>query len=91
MEIIKGMVVKSTAGHDGGSYYVVTAIDGGFAYIADGRERRLAKPKKKNVKHLQRTNGSVELSGLTDKKLKAALRSFNSAEQDIDKESDELV
>ena len=53
MEYTTGMVVKSLAGHDAGSYYVVTCAQGGFCFIADGRLRSLAAPKKKNPRHLQ--------------------------------------
>ena len=35
--IAAGMVVKSMAGHDSGSYYAVMRVENGFAYIADGK------------------------------------------------------
>lgn len=88
MEIKAGMIVKSAAGHDGGSFYAVVRCEGGFAYIADGRRRKLALPKKKNGKHLKATQKSVELAGLTDKKLRSVLHSLNFGEQIIAEESD---
>lgn len=87
MELKEGLVVKSIAGHDGGSFYVVLKLENGFAFIADGKERKVEKPKKKNIKHLARTNSSLELSALTNKKLKFALKKFN-MEQNIAEESD---
>ena len=44
--IAAGMVVKSMAGHDSGSYYAVMRVENGFAYIADGKLRKVERPKK---------------------------------------------
>ncbi len=78
MEFSEGMIVKSTAGHDAGSFYVVVKAEGGFYFIADGRRRKLAAPKKKNPCHLKRTNASVELSKIvSDKKLRQELAGFS--------------
>lgn len=73
-----GSVVISSAGHDCGRAMAVTAVEGNVVYVADGKERKLTSPKKKNIKHVRPTNGSVELSGLTDKKLRQTLRAFSS-------------
>lgn len=67
-----GMVVKSGAGHDSGRYFAVITCEGGRVLIADGKERKIAKPKAKNVKHLTPTGKTVDV--LTDKKLRTALR-----------------
>lgn len=45
-------IVRAMCGRDRGKFFVVTKVDGGFAFIADGRGRRLEKPKRKNLKHL---------------------------------------
>ena len=55
MNVEKGLVVKATAGRDINSYFVVVSADDKFAFIADGKSRKLAKPKRKNVKHLSHT------------------------------------
>lgn len=55
-----GRLVISKAGHDKGSVYLVTACEGSFCYLADGRLRPASSPKKKNRKHLQPTNLSAE-------------------------------
>lgn len=52
VEIKVGDVVKATAGRDKGGFFLVTDVVGKFAYIADGRTRKVSNPKKKNVKHL---------------------------------------
>lgn len=77
--IQQGMVVRSESGHDCGSFYVVVRLAGDFAYIADGRRRKLHKPKRKNCKHLAQTSRIVEdLPELdTDKKIRRILWSYN--------------
>ncbi len=73
-----GSVVISSAGHDCGRAMAVTAVEGNVVYVADGKERKLTSPKKKNIKHVRPTKGSVELSEMTDKKLRQTLRAFSS-------------
>lgn len=76
MEIKLGSVVISSAGHDQGRFMLVVGADGGFVYVADGKERKLGSPKKKNIKHVRKTLSTIELEGLTDKKLRQTLRTF---------------
>ena len=76
MEIKLGNVVISSAGHDCGRFMVVVGADDGFVFVADGKERKLDSPKKKNIKHVRRTLSTIELEGLTDKKLRQTLRAF---------------
>ena len=42
-----GQVVLSKAGKDSGSFYAVVLEEKDFAYIADGRLRKVEKPKRK--------------------------------------------
>ena len=79
MEIKVGSIVISSAGHDQGRAMVVVGADGGFVLLADGKERKLSSPKKKNIKHVRRTLGTIELEGLTDKKLRQTLRTYYQA------------
>lgn len=51
-DISIGTVVKATAGRDKGRVFLVIDVKDGFAYIADGRTRKIGKLKKKNFKHL---------------------------------------
>ncbi|MDR0903946.1 MAG: KOW domain-containing RNA-binding protein [Ruminococcus sp.] len=70
-EIKTGSVVYSRAGHDKGNIFVVVRLEGDFAYIADGRQRKLESPKKKRIKHLQITNTSLDMTKITtDKELR---------------------
>lgn len=79
MNILKGTVVKAIAGRDNSGFFAVTEIckDKRYVLIADGKTRKLAAPKKKNIKHLRITNTVIEINEITDKKLKMALRNFN--------------
>jgi len=73
-----GTIVKACAGRDGDDYFVVvTRDDLGFFYIANGKSRKLNKPKKKNVKHLQFTKTVIDLDSFTDKKLRKFLNEYN--------------
>ena len=76
MGIKLGSVVISSAGHDRGRPMVVVGADGGFVFVADGKERKLDSPKKKNIKHVRKTLSTIELEGLTDKKLRQTLRTY---------------
>ena len=48
-----GMFARSLAGRDAGKLYVVLRDDGGFVYLADGKNRMLDRPKKKKKMHIQ--------------------------------------
>ncbi|MCM1261111.1 MAG: hypothetical protein NC313_00210 [Butyrivibrio sp.] len=48
-----GMFASSKAGHDKGLVYVIIYEDAEYVYLADGNLRTMAKPKKKNKKHIQ--------------------------------------
>ena len=77
MEIVKNSVVKSIAGHDKGSFYMVLDVGGGYATIADGRRRPVERPKRKSERHLAPTQTVLALDGPTNKQLWEALRGFN--------------
>lgn len=51
-EIEIGDVVISAAGKDKGGIFLVTDVKDGFAWITDGKRRKVGNPKKKNPKHL---------------------------------------
>ena len=70
MELEVGTIVRAIAGRDADGYFVVTALDGEFVWIADGDRRKLDKPKHKRRKHLRRTCTVMDLNGITDKKLR---------------------
>ncbi len=83
-----GIAVKALAGRDAGQWFAVSAIEGDFALIVNGKSRPLAKPKRKRKKHLAPT--AAKLSDecmMTDRKLKCALRAFAA---NCDKEGNDL-
>ena len=92
-----GSVVYSKRGRDAGGYFMVSEIrDADFVFIADGHTHKLARPKKKNIKHLK--NSGHVLEGIAEKliagkkvfdsEVRSALRSFNepSAPQSMSKD-----
>ena len=80
MKLTKGSVVTAAAGRDSGGQFVVTGLDGNFCFIADGKSRKLDKPKRKNIKHIRTTDSMIDLNEITDKKLRRLLREMDSAE-----------
>ena len=53
MAIEKSDIVSSLNGRDAGKVFFVCETDGEYAMIADGKGRRLEKPKRKKAKHLR--------------------------------------
>jgi hypothetical protein len=51
--IVRGSVVMSVAGHDRLQPYLVIRVEGCMIWLADGRLRRLEKPKKKKAMHVR--------------------------------------
>lgn len=78
VRFVEGMVVRSNAGHDGERFYVLVRLEAGYGYIADGKRRKSEKPKRKNLRHLQKT--ATVLTPFeydTNQKLRRALKRFN--------------
>lgn len=53
MIVKKSDIVVSTAGRDKDKVFFVLKEDGIFAYLANGKERKIESPKRKKLKHLQ--------------------------------------
>lgn len=83
-----GLIVRSVSGHDRDGLFVIIAAEPANAarsqvYIADGRLRKLEKPKLKNLKHLK-VEGSLDgeaveaLTGgqLSNRRLRELLKEF---------------
>ncbi|MGN0538002.1 MAG: hypothetical protein ACI4M3_08510 [Acutalibacteraceae bacterium] len=78
MQFVKGKIVQSKAGHDKGMYCVVVSVEGNFAYICDGKRRKLENPKKKKLIHLAPTGILLEESMMqTDKQIRRSLSKWN--------------
>lgn len=87
-DIVVGSVVLSKQGRDKGKYFLVTAVGKDVVFLADGGMRKLASPKKKNVKHV--SDSGVKLDAIAEKlhsgkkvfdsEVKSALRQLNQQE-----------
>lgn len=60
-----GQLVRSRAGRDRGKHYLVIKLTGPReVLLSDGRSRPLARPKRKNVAHLQPYSRRAEIGEL---------------------------
>ena len=48
-----GDVVRSKNGRFKGEFFVVVALEEDFAYLVNGKQRKMDSPKKKKIKHLE--------------------------------------
>ena len=53
MEVDKSSLIVSKAGRDKGQLFDVIDADEQYVYLADGKSRRLEKPKRKKRKHVE--------------------------------------
>ena len=53
MDIARSDVVRSAAGRDKGELFFVLETRGDFLLLADGRRRRVERPKRKKRKHVE--------------------------------------
>jgi large subunit ribosomal protein L14e len=85
MGIRAGEIVKSRAGRDAGRYFVVKEIiDDSYVLIVDGSLRKLEKPKKKKVKHLEPTGDIIDglIRGFRDEGGRITNKEINRAIKD---------
>lgn len=83
-DIRVGDIVLSTQGRDKGNYFLVVEANDGFVFLVDGGMRKLARPKKKNAKHVSHSGKSVDAIAkkllskqkVFDSEVKSALRQF---------------
>ena len=59
MSLEIGTLVVSCTGNDKGRAFAVIGMSDSYLILADGRKRRLEKPKQKKVKHIQKLNKSL--------------------------------
>ena len=71
-----GSFVYSKCGHDkGGLFLTISESDGGYVLLADGMTRKLQKPKRKKVIHIELTTlQRFDIADLTNKKIAAAVK-----------------
>ena len=70
MELRKGMLAISKAGHDKDSWYVIQKVEGEKVFLVNGENRSMDRPKMKKRKHLQPVN---KVSEILEKKLQAGV------------------
>ena len=55
MEYTVGQIVRAKAGRDKNGFFIIKDIDGQYAYIVNGKSRKVESPKKKKLIHLAPT------------------------------------
>jgi ribosomal protein L14E/L6E/L27E len=76
----RGRIVFSKAGSDKDTFLAVIGENGKEVYVSDGKRYKIAAPKKKNIKHLAKTDKKLcEEELLTDKKLRKAIAQYRSS------------
>ncbi len=66
MNVKRGDLVVATSGRDVNKLFMVIEVSDSVAKIVDGKSRKVASPKKKNVKHLKVIKSAV-LTELAEK------------------------
>lgn len=85
MENMNGLVVRSKAGRDKGDLFIILRMENEYAYIANGELRKVDRPKKKKLRHLQLTGfvsefiaNKLALSGkVTNQEVRKALAEYS--------------
>ena len=77
-----GKMVISKSGRDKNKKMVIVAETENYLLVCDGKERPVTRPKRKNPKHLQFTNTSLEAHQLeTNRALRKALKQYGYEEE----------
>ena len=77
MYLETGSLVKSLAGKDKGSYFCVVELINNYCFLRDGDLRKVEKPKRKNISHVQKTPYKLQSEALqVNKHLKKAIDSL---------------
>lgn len=87
-----GWLAVSCAGHDRDGIYLVTGEDGNDAYLADGRLKTWAAPKRKNKKHIRLLSVGLSLQEMeqlaanpadADTKIKRCIKIYERNSQSV--------
>ena len=81
-----GQIVFSKSGRDKHKIFIIMAVEGEYAFLADGKLRPLNKLKKKKAKHIQLTNTIVDMTAsggiaLKDADIRKWLKAFVNKEE----------
>lgn len=78
MELRRGQVVRSIAGHDKGAFLTVLEVLSPLTVVCDGKRRPLERPKRKKFFHLAPTDTVLPEEMLqTNRQIRRALQSFS--------------
>lgn len=76
-------VVLSLAGRDKGQLLAVVRSDDTGVWLADGKRRPLARPKRKNRRHVKALSGTLDAAAMTtDRALRRALTGYRNTIRD---------
>ncbi len=83
-----GDIVLSKMGRDSGRHYIVVSTDENYVFICDGDYHKVAKPKKKKMKHVEATGSRskyvagkiAEEAKATNTELRRAIAEFEGTE-----------
>ena len=75
MKISESDIVVSVNGRDSGKMFFVIEVDEEYVLLADGKRRRVDKPKRKKIKHVQLVSAS---GGRTAEKIRIGEKITNS-------------
>jgi len=56
MDLSAGQIVYAKNGRDAGKPFIIVAAADGYVWLADGKRRKFARPKRKKSKHVRLTN-----------------------------------
>ncbi len=76
-----GMLVRSKAGHDAGTVYVIINEDDAYVYLVDGKTQNTCPSQKKEEKHVQIILKKYDVSSADDVKIKRILKEWNQEEE----------
>ena len=84
-------IVLSLCGHDSGSVLFVVGTDGPYVLLADGKRRRVERPKRKKAKHVRFLGNSEsrtarklsECEKVTNNELRRALNEFKESHRQL--------
>lgn len=87
-DIHQPQIVLSLAGHDRGRLFLVVKEEDSVLWLADGKGRKLATPKRKSKRHLQCVGTSAHPAAqalhrgeaVSDRQLRAALAAFRDSD-----------
>lgn len=80
-----GNIVESTHGRDKGNFYIVIRKDNQFAYLCNGKSKKLNNLKKKNLKHLKfiATHEDLDFKNLHDCDIIATVKIFKKDRENL--------